>query len=156
MDATSTRLAWLDDMLEGADRLFEREADNLRFRIDSDALTEAMREHTPAGLPALTWRICRRSDGAHNIWAFPVDASVICLFRDEIRENTAIFAAWLGALEGPAPTEAAPIEGISNSSIAFQAKRHLAGVDFTLSFRPWIGQIGADEVRRIVAEAVGS
>jgi hypothetical protein len=147
--------AWLTDTLNEADRRFAREADDLRFRIDSDALTEAMREHTPVGLPDLDWRVSRWSDGAHNIWACP-NKSVFCMFPNEIRENAAVFAAWLEALEGPAAVEAAPIEGISNPALVFQAKRQLAGVDFTLSFRPWHGQIGVDEVRRIVAEAVAS
>lgn len=158
METTTTFPAWATDVLADADRRFEREADELRIRLYGEALTEAMREHTPVGLPDLTWRANRWSDGTIHVWAYPQDKSFICLFPDEIRESAAVFACWLAELEGPAMTEAPPlrIEGYKSPALVFEAPRRLASIDFTLSFRPWIGQLDADQIRRIVAEAVAA
>lgn len=153
---STTIPTWVNEALDEADRLYKIEADQLRRRLYEESLTEAMREHTPRGLPDLVWAASRWSDGTLNVWAQPKNQYIICLSPAEIRENAAVFAAWLEALEAPAPTEAAPLEGLSNPALVFQSPCQLAGIDFTLTFRPWRSQLDDDEIRRIVAEAVAA
>ncbi|GAB3646026.1 hypothetical protein [Glycomyces tarimensis] len=145
--------AWLFEALDGADRVFEHEAALLRRRLYREALTAAMRAHTPAGLPELEWRASRWDEGTVHVWARPTAGRVICLFEEEIRQGAADCAAWLAALEGPAMTETV---SHSEGHLTFQAPLRLAGVGFILRFDPYTDQIGADAVRRIVAESAGS
>lgn len=144
--------AWVDSALDMADLAFDREADLLRRRLYEQALTEAMRVQTPEGLPELSWRGSRFSDGTTHIWAVPVAPQYCFLYEDETRQGAADLAAWLDALDGPALTERPNILG-RNSTVEFAADRHVADVDFTLSFHVYTSDLGKAAIRRIVAEA---
>lgn len=144
--------AWVDSALDMADLAFTREAELLRRRLYEQALTEAMREHTPPGLPELSWRAVRHSDGTLHIWAVPAAPQYCFLYEDETRQGATDLAAWLDAIDGPALTERPDILG-RTSTVEFAADRRVSGVDFTLSFHVYTSHLGKAAIRRIVAEA---